>query len=300
MYIRTAQLERAVVVRAHNISVEGVAVSAAEGLPQEGEEVECRLTLAGQRRNLRGRVAWVRPRSSEAPARPGLPSGGIHFFSLGDEDRGLLERLVQDASDAPQVVEVWLPGVEHPLRMRALIGSEELTVGMRLPRVEVGGAVRVAFVHRGVSEVRSGTIGAIRFVADEGDSLSRVALQVSTPRARAGAGEISGGAPDRRHSPTEADEHSVMLDVAALAAPEPPREPAFPRPAGTVAAGPGRRWVSWLLAGAAGAVIGGIVVGTMVSRPPATARSQAHEASPAAASTSRRVTIEPLPSANPR
>lgn len=217
MYIRGARQEGAVVARAHNLSAEGIAVSALD-LPAEGEEVECRLMLGGRRTRLRGRVAWVH---RAPPAQRTLPAGGgIQFISLDRQERELLARLVDSANDGPQLVDVWVPGLEHPLPMRALIGTDEVKLGMALPQLVVGMPLRISFVHRGVSESRNGTIQAVRFLSGDRGSMSRVALQVSTPRMRDSAGMISTDAFAQRQRQIEASpSESMIFDLAAMSVP---------------------------------------------------------------------------------
>ena len=226
VYIRGARQEGAVVARAHNLCAEGIAVSALD-LPPEGEEVECRMMLGGRRTRLRGRVAWVH---RAAPAQRTLPAGGgIQFISLDRQERELLARLVESSNDGPQLVDVWVPGLEHPLPMRALIGTEEVKLGMQLPQLAVGMPLRISFVHRGVSESRNGTIQAVRFLSGDRGSMSRVALQVSTPRPREGAGLIRTEVFEPRRTPQEgaAPAQSMVFDLAELsvpgAAPPPPQ-----------------------------------------------------------------------------
>ena len=61
--LRAPGRDESVVARVQNLSPRGVYITGTE-LPAAGTEVQCRLVLAGERRTLRGRVAWVRPASS--------------------------------------------------------------------------------------------------------------------------------------------------------------------------------------------------------------------------------------------
>lgn len=280
VYVRGVQQARPVLARAQNLSPEGIAVTA-EGLPRMGEEVECRLVLGGRKTRLRGRVAWVNGEPEAERTRPS--GGGIQFISVAGEDRELLSKLVEDASDGAQPVDVWVAGSDHALPMRALIGTEEVKLGMELPRLTVGTSVEIALVHRGVSERRQGTISAVRYLPGDGTTQSRVAMQVSTPRPSAGAGVIraegiSGPLPSL-YGEAELDEEreaSMVVDLAALTTsahvvderpettaivPYPEEEP----PAPLIA--PKRRlaWV-WPLVALLGTV-GGLAVGALLLAP---------------------------------
>jgi hypothetical protein len=247
VYIRRPGDKRSLVARTRNLSTDGVGVTGDE-LPAEGEEVECRMALAGVRRRLRGRVAWVA--RSPLAARSRRVGSGIEFLALDGQDRALLARLVKDAHDRPQPVEVWFPGLEHPLRMRALIGNEEVKLGITLPALAVGTPLRISFVHRGVAELRDGTISSVKYLPGDAQVVSRVALQVATPRPQGGAGVIRVNAP--ASDPGRGPNHSVIIDLAAL------EEEAEARPAAALqvsSSEPTRRRhqrTLWILAGALG------------------------------------------------
>jgi len=181
--IRAQSQPQALRARAHDLSPDGMGVNAEQAL-QTGEEVECRLLVAGRRARLRGRVAWARTGNTrEQPF-----GGGIQFHSLGGEDRELLGRLIAGPVNNPQRAEVFIPGLDHPVRMRAIIGTDEVKLGLSVPRLWVGMPVQMSFIQGGNSQHRTGTVSAVRFLPGTGEAMARVALQVSTTAAPAGAG----------------------------------------------------------------------------------------------------------------
>src|SRR5688572_25098555 len=97
-----------VVARVQNLSARGMFVTATD-LPAAGAEVQCRLTLGGERRTLRGRVAWVRPSSPSTPLKS--PGAGIEFIDLDSQVSELLSRLVEPDDDRRQSVDVWFEGM---------------------------------------------------------------------------------------------------------------------------------------------------------------------------------------------
>src|SRR5688500_1237986 len=89
--LRAPGRDESVIARVQNLSPRGVFVTAVD-VPAAGTEVQCRFTLAGERRTLRGRVAWVRSASLRSPHAG--PGAGIEFLDLDDRDQDLLHRLV--------------------------------------------------------------------------------------------------------------------------------------------------------------------------------------------------------------
>ena len=125
--MRAPGREESVIARIQNLSANGMFVTASD-LPDAGTEVQCRLTLGGERRTLRGRVAWVRPASPSAPLKS--PGAGIEFLELDKRDSELLTRLVDPTDEHRQPVDVMFRrhGRAHPLsggrrRRRAQAGD---------------------------------------------------------------------------------------------------------------------------------------------------------------------------------
>jgi hypothetical protein len=301
---RVPRRGRPVRARARNLSSAGIAI-ATDQPPEAGEEIECRLVIGGQRRQFRGRVAWARAQAAGERIAPGA---GIEFVDLDEPDRALLNELVSGADDGAELVDVWIEGLTHPLRMRGLVQAEELKLGYRLPRLREGSPLRVRFAHRGVSEEREGKVAAVKLLPGDDEDLARLVLQVTTPRPSHDQGSL-GSFDDHtvidrplRHGP-----ESVVVDQSALIPldarePRPVEDRPFeertvimkaPRPLR-----PSRGAVrAWQLATAAALAVG-IAIGILVApgapapapvRPPATATVAAPAPRPAPG-----ITIEPI------
>ena len=101
------------------------------------------MTIAGERRTFRGRVAWVRHASAQSPLRS--PGAGIEFLNLERQDAEMLSRLVEPSDDDKQPVDVWFEGMKAPIRCHAVVLGEGLRLSTRLPFMRLNSAVRVSF-----------------------------------------------------------------------------------------------------------------------------------------------------------
>jgi hypothetical protein len=270
--IRNALRDRPIRARVRNLSSRGMAITT-ETPPAPGEEIECRLSIGGQRRTLRGRVAWVlvQPEGERASSAAGA---GIEFFDLAEPDQELLTRIVAGADDGAESVDVWVDGMAHPLRMRGIVHPEELKLGFRLPRLAEGAALRVRFAHRGVTEERMGSIAAVKLLPGDSETLARLVLQVTTPRPDSDQGTL-GTLDDvtQIDRPVRQPETSMLVDPTTLVSAESDeqtvivsRERLGLAPAPRRAPRPSRALRAWQLSTAAALVLG-VLVGMIVARP---------------------------------
>jgi hypothetical protein len=311
--IRNALRDRPIRARVRNLSSRGIAITT-EHPPAEGEEIECRLSIGGQRRTLRGRVAWVRvqPDGERATAAAGA---GIEFVDLAEPDQELLTKIVAGADDGAESVDVWVDGMAHPLRMRGIVHAEELKLGFRLPRLAEGAALRLRFAHRGVTEERVGSIVAVKLLPGDEETVARLVLQVTTPRPDSGQGTL-GTFDDvtQIDRPVPQAETSVLVDPTTLAPPESDertviisrelvpegdeqtvivaRERLTPAPRLVPASSRALRF--WQLLTAAALVVG-VLIGALVARPtPAPAASPTKAAVPSVATPAPRPAAPPI------
>jgi hypothetical protein len=173
--LRAPGRDESVVARVQNLSSRGVYITGTE-LPAAGTEVQCRLVLAGERRTLRGRVAWVRPASAGAALK--LPGAGIEFLELGQEDADLLHKLVDPGDEERQPVDVWFEGMKAPIRCQAVVGGEGVRLATRLPFMRLNSPVRVAFTHPEVM-VRDGTLDSVMLEPNNVDGIPHLQVNVS-------------------------------------------------------------------------------------------------------------------------
>jgi hypothetical protein len=277
--IRNALRDRPIRARVRNLSSRGIAITT-ENPPEAGEEIECRLSIGGQRRTLRGRVAWVARAQPEGECASEEAGAGIEFVDLDEPDQELLTQIVAGADDGAESVDVWVEGMAHPLRMRGIVHSEELKLGFRLPRLMEGAPLRLRFAHRGVTEERIGSIAAVKLLPGDSETVARLVLQVTTPRPDSGQGTI-GTLDDvtQIDRPVPRPENSMLVDLAALAAPETPAPPDGGgddqtvivsrdriTPAPRRAPPPTRALRAWQLSTAAALVLG-VLLGVVVARP---------------------------------
>jgi hypothetical protein len=184
--LRAPGRDDSVIARVQNLSPRGVYITGAE-LPAAGTEVQCRLVLAGERRTLRGRVAWVRPASPSAAVK--TPGAGIEFLNLGQADTDLLHKLVDPGDEERQPVDVWFEGMKAPIRCQAVVAGEGVRLATRLPFMRLGSPVRVAFTTTQPA-LRDGTLDSVMLEPNNADGVPHLQLNVSMARPEGASGLI--------------------------------------------------------------------------------------------------------------
>lgn len=176
--MRASGRDDSVVARVQNLSARGMFVTASD-LPEAGTEVQCRLTLGGERRTIRGRVAWVRPASPAAPLKS--PGAGIEFIELEERDSELLTRLVEPGDEKRQPVDVWFEGMQAPVRCHAVVVGDGLRLETRLPFMRLRSQVRVAFSSASQVDTREGIVDGITLEPSPEDGVPFLRVAVSMP-----------------------------------------------------------------------------------------------------------------------
>ena len=184
--LRAPGRDESVVARVQNLSPRGVYITGTE-LPAAGTEVQCRLVLAGERRTLRGRVAWVRPASAGSALK--VPGAGIEFLELGEEDADLLHKLVDPGDEERQPVDVWFEGMKAPIRCQAVVAGEGVRLATRLPFMRLNSPVRVAFTQPEVM-VREGTLDSVMLEPNNVDGIPHLQVNVSMAPLESAQGTI--------------------------------------------------------------------------------------------------------------
>ncbi len=200
--MRAPGREESVVARVQNLSSRGMFVTASD-LPDTGTEVQCRLTLGGERRTIKGRVAWVRPASPSSPLKS--PGAGIEFIELDKRDSDLLTRLVEPGDEKQQPVDVWFEGMTAPIRCQAVVIGEGLRLETRLPFMRLHSEVKVAFTApasanpdlvtsaRPVPLVREGVLDGVTLEPSPDDGVPFLRIGVTMPPLDSAQGTIEAG-----------------------------------------------------------------------------------------------------------
>jgi hypothetical protein len=210
--MRAPGREDSVIARVQNLSANGMFVTAAD-LPDAGTEVQCRLTLGGERRTLRGRVAWVRPASPATPLKS--PGAGIEFIDLDQRDSELLTRLVDPADVRRRPVDVWFEGMTTPIRCQAVLVGDGIRLETRLPFMRLQSEVKVAFTEKTPPEVRDGVLDGISLEPspEDGVPFLRIGVNVAPVESAQGTIESPG---EGREPEQKTPLASTMVDAAAL------------------------------------------------------------------------------------
>ena len=212
--MRAPGRDESVIARIQNLSANGMFVTASE-LPDAGTEVQCRLTLGGERRTLRGRVAWVRPASPATPLK--TPGAGIEFLELDKRDSELLTRLVDPIDERRQPVDVWFEGMGAPIRCQAVMVGDGLRLETRLPFMRLHSEVKVAFTQQSPPEMREGVLHGVTLEPSPEDGVPFLRIGVTVPPLDSARGMIESAAvgPAREQTTPLA---STVVDPAVGAA----------------------------------------------------------------------------------
>jgi hypothetical protein len=185
--MRAPDRDESVVARVQNLSARGMFVTAND-LPAAGAEVQCRLTLGGERRTLRGRVAWVRQSSPATPLKS--PGAGIEFIDLDSQVAELLTRLVEPDDDRRQSVDVWFEGMAAPIRCYAVVVGGGLRLETRLPFMRLSSAVKVAFTQESPPSTREGIVDGVSLEPSQSDGVPFLRVAVTMPPLDSARGTI--------------------------------------------------------------------------------------------------------------
>jgi uncharacterized protein (TIGR02266 family) len=224
--LRAQGREHSVVARVQNLSSSGIFVTAAD-IPEAGTEVRCKLTLAGEARTLRGRVAWVRPASPSTPLKS--PGAGIEFLDLGAEEADLLARVAEPAGEGDrQPVDVWFEGMKAPIRCQAVVVGDGVQLATRLPFMRLNSSVRVSFGQGEDADVRAGTLESVSLEPSSNDGIPNLQLNVVMATLDHALGTIEVAGAERGKTPAEGvlfAQPSTVIDPAVIA-PVPESAPA--------------------------------------------------------------------------
>jgi PilZ domain len=183
--MRAPGRDDSVVARVQNLSSTGMFVTAAD-LPDPGTEVQCRLTLGGEPRTLRGRVAWVRPASPLTPLKS--PGAGIEFLDLEARDSELLTRLVEPQEER-RPVDVWFEGMAAPVRCQAVVVGESVRLETRLPFMRLHSPVKVIF-SKEPPDTREGVLDGVTLEPSPDDGVPALRIAVMMPPLDSAQGTI--------------------------------------------------------------------------------------------------------------
>ena len=215
--LRATGREDSVVARVQNLSPRGMFVTGAE-VPEAGTEVQCRLTLAGQRRTVKGRVAWVRPASAVGTHKGA--GAGIEFIDLEEPVAKLIGRLIEPVSER-QPVEVWFEGLKAPVRCQAALVGEGVRLSTRLPFMRLDSKVRVSFGPADGRKPREGVLDAITMDPSDEDGVPNLQLNVSLQPEDSARGTIEIDLPRPAQAVVEPDpiEASTVIDPTVSSPP---------------------------------------------------------------------------------
>jgi Tfp pilus assembly protein PilZ len=156
-----------------NLSEGGAFLETARLLPVDSD-VTCDVSLDGQRRFLRGRVAWAR--EAAGPDRDRPPGIGVEFQALTAEDTDALRECVVQRVGSEYPVRVWLPGMLQPVTAAALLTRNGVVLKTELPAFQLDAKLLFEFV--GGDQELVGKVGRVRLVVNPHHPVPTLQIEV--------------------------------------------------------------------------------------------------------------------------
>lgn len=172
------QAQRVLNMSSINVSRGGIFVDTDESLAV-GAPVVCNLPYGRDESamQLRGRVAWLRPRSSSTPKRPG--GVGIEFVDLSDEESDKLSDLVGRNEELSHQLSVKLPGLSSPVRGQAFLTPSGVFFRSKLPFLALDSDVEFIFEDEDDDLVYDGKIVGVEVFNDPGSPIPRLQVEIA-------------------------------------------------------------------------------------------------------------------------
>lgn len=201
-----------------NVSRGGIFVDTDERLTI-GAPVVCNLPFGRdtEAMQLRGRVAWLRPKSASGPNRPsGL---GIEFVDLSDQESDKLSDIVGGDDEQSHQLSLKLPGLEAPVRGQAFLTHEGVFFRSPLPFLALDSDVEFAFEDEDDDVVYDGQIVGVEVYNDPGSPVPRLQVEVAVKSEdMPSQGDIRGGEQGEEYEMLHIDN----ADTERTIAPSPP------------------------------------------------------------------------------
>jgi Tfp pilus assembly protein PilZ len=176
-----------------NVSRGGIFVDTDERL-MIGAPVVCNLPFGRdtEAMQLRGRVAWLRPKAASGPNRPsGL---GIEFVDLSDQESDKLSDIVGGDAEQSHQLSLKLPGLEGPVRGQAFLTNDGVFFRSKLPFLALDSDVEFAFEDEDDDVVYDGQIVGVEVYNDPGSPVPRLQVEVAVKSEdMPSVGDIPGG-----------------------------------------------------------------------------------------------------------
>jgi Tfp pilus assembly protein PilZ len=172
------QAERVLNMSSINVSRGGIFVDTDEHM-RVGAPVVCNLPFGRDTEalQLRGRVAWLRPKSSSGPKRPsGL---GIEFVDLSDDESDKLSDIVGGDDEQSHQLSLKLPGLENPVHGQAFLTNDGVFFRSKLPFLALDSEVEFAFEDEDEDVVYDGHIVGVEVYNDPGSPVPRLQVEVA-------------------------------------------------------------------------------------------------------------------------